>query len=135
MVGPRTSLETCACLTKGSVGKNDAGQLGDATTVDPIVPVRVNTARLEGLELVEEALKRSEISEECWKDAELHWLGGEIVSAHNGNEYESEASFRRALAVAQRRKRGCWRCEPRSVLVDCSTDAVGGKKGGGLAPR
>jgi predicted ATPase len=53
----------------------------------------------EGLELLEEALASTEVSDERWWQAELHRLRGRLLVAR-GQHDEGEACFRRAIEVS-----------------------------------
>ena len=56
----------------------------------------------EGLMTVDEALSVAHNSGECWFEAEMHRLQGELLLKQEGAETEIEACFKRALDVAQR---------------------------------
>jgi predicted ATPase len=61
------------------------------------------------LDVVAEALARVEKTGECWFEAELHRLRGELLlSLPEPNRTEAEACFRRAMAVARGQEAKLW---------------------------
>ena len=63
----------------------------------------------EALDVVAEALARVEKTGECWFEAELHRLRGELLlSLPEPNRTEAEACFRRAMAVARGQEAKLW---------------------------
>jgi predicted ATPase/class 3 adenylate cyclase len=63
----------------------------------------------DGLTLVTEALVRINNTGECWAEADLHRLKGELLlSASVDNHAEAEHSFQQALTLARRQQAKSW---------------------------
>jgi predicted ATPase len=72
----------------------------------------------EGLQVLAEALIYVEQSGECWWEAELHRLKGELLLLQSSdNRAEAAASFQQALAIAQRQQAKSWELRAATSLA------------------
>jgi predicted ATPase len=70
-----------------------------------IAEVCAKAGRLEeGLEMLDEALATSKKNGDCWWDAELHRLKGELLLVQGADESEVEVCFQRALDIARQQQ-------------------------------
>jgi predicted ATPase len=74
--------------------------------------------RAAGLELLAEALDRTEANGGCWLEAELHRLRGELLlPPPDRDPIAAEAAFRRALMVARDQSARLWELRAATSLA------------------
>jgi class 3 adenylate cyclase/predicted ATPase len=77
----------------------------------------------EAFDLLMEALEIADRTDERWFEAELHRLKGDWIMAHHrGEQAEAEASFLRAITVAQKQDAKMWELRAATSLARLKRD-------------
>jgi predicted ATPase len=72
----------------------------------------------EGLIVLAEALAFAEKTEECWYEAELHRLRGELLLQQSAdNATEAESCFQQAISIAQNQSAKSWELRAATSLA------------------
>jgi predicted ATPase len=80
----------------------------------------------EGLAFLDEALVAMHRNGECWCEAKIHVVQGELLRMQGTDETEAEACFQRAIQVARQQQAKSW--ELRAVTSLCRLWQEQGKK-------